>query len=81
MTINEFIAMDETAQAEILSGRSCIWGRDEDNFKVLLYQVDSFYVEVYYHKKHREIKKLQPFEDTDLLAPYLNRIDISELIE
>lgn len=80
MTIDDFIAMDETTQAEALSGRSCLLGRDEDKFKVLLYQVDSFYVEVFYHKEHREIKKLQPFEDTDLLAPYLSRIDISSVI-
>lgn len=80
MTIEEFIALDEVAQAEILSGLTCIWGRDENMFKILLYQVDSFYVEVYYHKKLREIKKLLPFEDTDLLAPYLNRIDISEIV-
>lgn len=80
MTINEFMALDETSQAEALINKACIIGRDEDKFKVLLYQVDSFYVEVYYHKEHREIKRLLPFEDTDFLEPYLNSIDISELI-
>ena len=80
MTINEFMELDEADQAEALTNKACIIGRDEDQFKVLLYQVDSFYVEVYYHKGHREIKRLLPFEDTDLLAPYLHKIDISQLI-
>ena len=81
MTFNDFIALDETSQEEVLAGKRCVWGRDEGKFKVLLYQLSSFYVEVYYHKEHKEIKKLLPFEDTDLLAPYLNKIDISELID
>jgi hypothetical protein len=44
---------------------------------VLLYQLDSFYVEVFYNKTHNYISKLNGFDDTDLLEPYLKKIEIS----
>jgi hypothetical protein len=44
---------------------------------MLLYQVEGFYVEVYYNTKERTIKRYLCFECTDLLDPYINNIDLS----
>jgi hypothetical protein len=45
----------------------------------LLYQVNSFYVEVYYNKEYNPIKKFRSFSSTDELNPYLEQIDLNEI--
>ena len=44
-----------------------------------LYQVGSFYVEVFYHKGETECLMARAFEDTFLLEKYLEKISIVEL--
>ncbi len=47
MTLREFQLSDEAKQAEKLLDAVCVAGRDEGEHKVLLYQLDNFYVEVF----------------------------------
>ncbi|GEO12090.1 hypothetical protein [Segetibacter aerophilus] len=49
------------------------------DIKVHLYQLYSFYVEVWYKGGKNEIDKLWSFSSTDLLEPYLVDIDIQGL--
>jgi len=51
--------------------------RKETNFSILLYQVQSFYVEVFYSGKENKISRLRSFSSINQLEPYLNNIDIS----
>lgn len=53
--------------------------RDEDH-NILLYQVDSFYIEVYYHPDDNVIKRLRSFLSIEQLTPYLEKIDIVSLL-
>lgn len=76
MTLYEFNLLDEMEQAEILWNAPCIDGREDAEHKILLYQVDRFYVEVYYHKEYNVIRKFMSFESTDQLEPYLQKIDL-----
>jgi hypothetical protein len=46
----------------------------------VLYQLDSFYVEIYYRKYRTYIDKIRVFESTDLLEPYLDQIDVEHLV-
>lgn len=46
---------------------------------VLLYQLDSFYVEVYYSKYRSVIDRLQTFRSTVHLDPYLDQIPIEPI--
>jgi hypothetical protein len=48
---------------------------------IALFQVDDFYVEIYYNKKTNEVGRVKTFYGTDLLDPYLKYIDISEIAE
>ena len=48
--------------------------------KILLYQIDAFYVEVYYLSGLNKIHKMKSFSSTKLLKPYLEAIDISVLM-
>jgi hypothetical protein len=47
------------------------------HYNLILYQIDSFYVVVWYHIKRNEIKQYVSFMTTDKLIPYLNQVDVS----
>jgi hypothetical protein len=78
MNFFSFLQLDESEQIEVLwyNGEQ-IGRRREQEYLILLYQVEGFYVEVFYHTKLREIKKYLSFECTDRLQPYFDSIDIS----
>jgi hypothetical protein len=54
--------------------------RPDGDFIILLFQIDSFYVEVYVDREEEEIGYIRAFSSTEFLAPYLKRIDISGLL-
>jgi hypothetical protein len=76
MNIKDFLALDYTGQMEATSNGICVAGRDENFFKVLLYQLNDFYIEVYYHKFYNYISEFIAFDSTDKLDPYLKRISL-----
>ncbi|MFL5787292.1 MAG: hypothetical protein ACJ748_04515 [Flavisolibacter sp.] len=80
MHFYDFLQLNETEQIEILwyNGEQ-VGRRKDDDHLILLYQVEGFYVEVFYHNKERVIKKYISFECTDHLEPYLDTIDISNV--
>jgi len=72
MTIEEFYDLDELEQHEELWDHGVQIGeRLEGHFKVILYQIHSFYIELYYHIEYNCIRKLYAFDDTDELHYYL----------
>jgi len=79
MTLYEFNLLDEMEQAEAVWSGTHIGERHNDQYSILLYQIDGFYVEVYYHRDYNTISKLRSFSSTDQLAAYLGQIDISKL--
>ncbi|WP_132055827.1 hypothetical protein [Pseudocnuella soli] len=46
----------------------------------VLYQLDYFYIEIAYRKYRSHIESVRCFESTEPLDPYLERINIEELI-
>jgi hypothetical protein len=44
---------------------------------IALFQVEDYYVEVFFNKKTKEVGRIKTFHGTDLLQPYLKQIDIS----
>jgi hypothetical protein len=79
MTICDFLALNETEQTEVVWSDIHIAERENCKYWILLYQVDSFYVELFFNKDLYEIEALRPFTCTDLLEPYLDKIDIGHL--
>src|SRR5687767_13482765 len=78
MNLYRFLKLDETQQTEILWYNGVQIGRRKDEeHTILLYQVESFYVEVFYNRKEKIIKKYRCFEQVEQLAPYLEQIDIA----
>ena len=77
MTLKEFTEMTYPERLKAVSRHAvCVAGRDAPKFKVLLYQLGGFYVEVFYHIKYNYVTELFPFESTDLLGPYLEKITL-----
>ena len=77
MTLYEFNALSEDEKAAVLwSKGDFVIERKENNFSILLYQVQSFYVEVFYSGKENKISRLRSFSSINQLEPYLNNIDI-----
>ena len=80
MTLQEYKALRQEEQTSFLckAGVS-IAERKVGPFLIVLYQVDGFYVEVFYDKNTYQMKKSMSFYHTTLLEPYLSDIDISPL--
>ncbi|MEI6948879.1 hypothetical protein V9K67_16955 [Paraflavisolibacter sp. H34] len=79
MTICDFIAMPSCAQEEAVWTHQHIAERDNGTYWILLYQLETFYVELYYHREKGEIAGLRPFTGTDQLEPYLEQICLADL--
>lgn len=81
MTLYEYILLRPEEQANITwKYGAFIAVADKGPLKVLLYQINSFYVEVYYNCELGKIEEFRSFDSTDQLDPYLAAIDLSELI-
>lgn len=80
MTLKEFNLVDEVTQAEVLLNHGVlIIERLYKQFRIMLYQLDAFYVEVYYHLHYSMIQGFRAFDNPALLDPYLELIDLTEL--
>jgi hypothetical protein len=72
--------MNETEQADLMWANFHIAEREEGNNWILLYQIDSFYVELHYSLAQHEIIGIYPFICTSQLDPYLQEIAIPYFI-
>jgi hypothetical protein len=81
MTLYQFNLLDKTKQAEAVWSGVHIDNRQDDQHNILLYEVDGFYVEVFYHRIYNVIVKFRSFSSTTQLAPYLEKFDILDLIK
>ena len=54
--------------------------RRTPNFIIFLYGLDSFYVELFFHRNSGTFATLKSFDNLDELSPYLEEIDVSQLL-
>jgi hypothetical protein len=77
MTLDHFNKLDDIKQEEILIEEGVlIADRVYRGFKILLFQVNKFYVEAYYNLYYNVVQGVHSFENTDHLDPYLKKISI-----
>jgi hypothetical protein len=82
VTIFQFNQLSEDGQADILYRMGVfISMRSTEEHKVLLYQVEGFYVEIYYHPRSNTITEFRSFASTEQLEEYLEKISIADLFE
>jgi len=82
MTIEDFELMNGTEKMQTLAEQSVFLAqRMEGCFKISLYQLEGFYIEIYFHLSQFCYKSVRVFSDTSELSPYLETVDISGLCE
>ena len=81
MKMHDFQLLPEQDQIEILYQFGVYIGKHKQPFSInLLYQLEGFYVEVFYRKYRSHVKHLHCFESTEFLEPYLEQIDVENLV-
>jgi hypothetical protein len=81
MTISDFEITDSLEKLELLTEKGVLLSSRIDGcFQISLFQMDSFYVEIYYHIGQLCIRLIRCFDETSGIDPYLGDIDISDLL-
>ena len=74
MTLEQFNNSDEMQQAEaVWSGRH-VNTRDDGTHTILLYKIEDFYVEAYYHKDYNVLRKFEALNESELML-YFDRFN------
>ncbi|NTS42314.1 hypothetical protein HRG84_15540 [Flavisolibacter sp. BT320] len=76
MTYQEFNLLSYSEKIEATKKASHVMSLQDEQYFRFLYQLNGFYIEVFYHKELNFISALQGFMDCNLLTPYLDKIDL-----
>jgi hypothetical protein len=71
---------DDEKLAAVLYNGEYVAMRDVDDVKITLYQLPTFYVEIYCGEKNEKGIRFRSFSSLESLKPYLEQIDISKLV-
>ena len=81
MTLLHFNTLNQNKQKETMLERGAFLAdRTTEDFITILYQVDGFYVEIIYLRADNKIVLVRSFDSADELQPYLEQIDLSNLL-
>lgn len=81
MTMYEFRILTDQEQLDIVYGKGVYIGKRKARDLVsVLYQVDSFYVELFYKKYRYFISHTRCSASIVIAEPYLDQIDLAELV-
>ncbi|RYZ22201.1 MAG: hypothetical protein EOO16_10075 [Chitinophagaceae bacterium] len=81
MTVPQFkLLTSRQKKITVLRTGSFLCERKMGLLRKMLYQVDGFYVEIYFLRFGREALWYRCFDSTNALQPYLKQIDISGLL-
>jgi hypothetical protein len=81
MTLGEYKQLSKREQAIVLCERGVFLDlKHNADCNIILYQIDGFYVEVFYHHEGNVVKRLRSFKSTGKLRPYLEKMDIASLL-
>ena len=82
MNLSQFRSLPKDKQALFAKQKGIyLFGRTTKYAFVKLYQVENFYVELYFDKKMAFISIINSFDSTERLQPYLQLLDVSEVEE
>ena len=81
MTLPEFKLMDYEKQVDLLHKEGVYVGKRKIfSQTVMLFQLHTFYVEVYYRVYRKVIDHLNSTASTQILDPYLEQINVEEVV-
>ena len=80
MTLYQFNSLDDLEQWETMLNHGVIIGsRIDESYRIELYQIFSFYIELYYHIENDVLHRLRSFSNTECLDAYLSQFTLKEL--
>jgi hypothetical protein len=82
MNVFEFHSLPEKQQLDLLEQSGVFIAERQGAFfyNIKLYQIEGFYVELYFHTHFNVVVNINCFTNTDCLDPYLERIDLDALM-
>ncbi len=82
MTVFNFHELSEKLQLDTLEQNGVLIAERKGAFfyQVKLYQLEGFYVELYFHTHFNVVVNINCFTNTDCLDPYLENIDVDALM-
>ena len=80
MLLHEFKYQEKQKKQQLLFENGIyLPSRFIKDYQLVLFAVDSFYVEVYFDLEHEQVGYIKAFSSTDELMPYLSSIDITAI--
>jgi len=76
MDVKEFQSLPEDEQVWILYEQGVYIGKKYGKYISLLYQLEGFYVEIFYRSYRKHIYRMVYSDSTTILDPYLEQISI-----
>lgn len=81
MKLQQFRSAPQEVQEKLVKRNGVfLMERKSLGVSVLLFQLDGFYVEVFYNTQRGVVSFVKSFEDMDGIEAYLGRIDISDVM-
>ena len=81
MKLSDFILLNkEEKNATVLHAGILIGKRVKNGNFVFLFQLDTFYVEMYCNIENKSVQEYRIFKETNQLAPYLESIVLDDLL-
>ena len=81
MLLHEFKYQEKKKKSKLLIENGIyLASRYIPGYQLLLFAVDSFYVEVHYDTEHELLSYFKAFSGVDELEPYLEAIDLSSYL-
>lgn len=82
MQIHRFESFDLNSKACITWNKGVHLGyRSQGKYYMSLYRLDDFYVEIQYHSCYDGVASIHSFKCEDELPPYLDQIDINNILQ
>lgn len=80
MNLYDYTLLCHSEKIDLLYNHGVYVGKRKVNGKtVVLYQLEGFYVQIFYKVYRRYISNINFFTSTKRLQPYLDQIDVAEL--
>lgn len=82
MVLSYFNHLPKKSQQELVLARAMfLTERIDGPFRIMLYQLEDFYVEVHFFNQYNKVAFFSAFESLEALEPYLETIDVSSLLQ
>ena len=82
MTLKHFSLLNKAKQQDIvLRNGTFLTERKDGPFKIMLYQLEDFYVEVFILNLYNKVALFRGFDAVEELDPYLEQISLSGLLQ